>query len=52
MNDLVCYCFEHSAYDIQEDVKANNGRSMILEKILVAKKTGGCQCAITHPEGR
>jgi hypothetical protein len=52
MNDLVCYCFEYYADDIQEDVKANNGHSTILEEIVAAKKTGGCQCATTHPEGR
>jgi hypothetical protein len=50
--DLVCYCFEYSAEDIREDVRANDGRSTILEKIVVAKKSGGCQCAATHPEGR
>ena len=52
MNDLVCYCFEHSAHDIQEDVKAHKGRSTILEEIVAAKKAGRCQCATTHPEGR
>ena len=52
MNDLVCYCFEYSVHDIQEDVKANNGRSTILEAITAAKKAGGCHCATTHPEAR
>jgi len=52
MNDLVCYCFEYTAKDIQEDVRANDGRSLILEEIVVAKKAGGCNCATTHPEGR
>jgi len=52
MNDLVCYCFRYTAKDIQEDVRANNGRSLILEKIVAAKKSGGCHCATTHPEGR
>ncbi len=52
MNDLVCYCFGYTAKDIQADVRANNGRSLILEKIVAAKKSGGCHCATTHPEGR
>jgi hypothetical protein len=50
--DLVCFCFEYSVNDIQEDVKVNNGRATILEEIVAAKKAGGCQCATTHPEGR
>ena len=49
---LVCYCFEYSAEDIREDVRANDGRSMILEKIVAAKRAGGCQCGTLHPEGR
>ncbi len=52
MNDLVCYCFRYTARDIEEDVRANNGRSLILEEIVAAKKAGGCNCAATHPEGR
>lgn len=51
-NDLICYCFEYSVHDIQEDVRAHDGRSTILEKIVAAKKVGGCQCATTHPQGR
>ena len=52
MPDLVCYCFEYSTEDIREDVRANNGRSTILEEIVAAKRSGRCQCATTHPEGR
>ena len=52
MPDLVCYCFGYSADDIREDVRANNGRSTILEKIVAEKKAGGCQCGALHPEGR
>jgi len=52
VKDLICYCFEYSAEDIGEDVRANDGRSTILEKIVAAKKSGGCQCATLHPEGR
>ena len=52
MTDLICHCFGFSASDIRADAIANNGRSTILEKIVAAKRTGGCQCATTHPEGR
>jgi hypothetical protein len=52
MNDLICYCFEYSAHAIEEDVRAHDGRSTILEKIVAAKKAGECRCGITHPEGR
>ena len=52
MTDLVCYCFGFSTADIQEDVKANNGRSLILEKITAENKAGNCNCATSHPQGR
>ena len=52
MADLVCFCFGFSASDIREDVRANDGRSLILEKITAEKKAGNCQCAALHPEGR
>jgi len=49
--DLVCYCFGHSEDDILKDL-AENGRSTILDKIMKAKKSGGCQCAEKNPKGR
>ncbi len=52
MTDLICHCFEFSVSDIQSDVRAHGGRSLILEKIIAAKKAGTCQCATLHPEGR
>ena len=52
MKDLICYCFEYFADDIRKDVKENNGCSMIMQAILAAKRTGGCQCPTKHPEGR
>lgn len=50
--EFVCYCFGFTAADIQADVMANSGRSLILEKIVAAKRAGGCRCGETHPEGR
>ncbi len=52
MSDLVCYCFGFTAADIRADVIANNGRSLIREKIVEAKRSGGCRCSELHPEGR
>lgn len=50
-NDLVCYCFQYSKKQIEKDY-IDNGRSMILEKITLEKKTGGCDCALKNPKGR
>ncbi len=51
MEEMICYCFEYTAADIEQDLAAN-GRSTILEKILSAKKAGGCRCAEKNPKGR
>ncbi len=50
-NDLVCYCFQYTRKQIEKDY-IDNGRSMILEKITLEKKTGGCDCALKNPKGR
>ena len=50
-NDLVCYCFKYTKKQIEEDLVVN-GQSMILQKILLEKKTGGCGCAQKNPKGR
>jgi hypothetical protein len=49
--NLVCYCFGYSDEDILNDLD-KNGRSTIFEKIMEAKKSGGCQCAEKNPKGR
>lgn len=51
MEELVCYCFNHTASDIERDVRLN-GNSTILEKILSEKKAGACLCAVKNPKGR
>ncbi|NNL77126.1 MAG: hypothetical protein HKO68_12395 [Desulfobacterales bacterium] len=51
MNDFICYCFEYTREDIEQDV-VKNGRSLIMEKIQTEKKIGGCQCAEKNPKGR
>jgi len=49
MSDLVCYCFEYSRIDIEDDLR-RNGRSLIMEKIQAEKKLGNCQCAVKNPK--
>ncbi|MFO7811628.1 MAG: hypothetical protein R6V21_01565 [Pelovirga sp.] len=52
MTKTICYCYEYSDEDIKGDVRQNNGRSTILERIIAEKKKGACQCNTKHPEGR
>jgi len=51
MADLVCHCFGYTAQDILRDVE-EHGRSLIMEKIMEEKKSGGCDCANKNPKGR
>jgi hypothetical protein len=51
MNDLICYCFGYTAGDIRRDIE-ENGRSIIMEKIMVEKKAGACNCAEKNPQKR
>ncbi len=50
-NDLICYCFEYSKKDIEEDFHAN-GYSTILEKIKKEKGVNGCNCEVKNPQGK
>ncbi len=51
MSELVCYCFNHTAADIEQDIK-EHGKSTIMEKIMTDKKAGRCQCKTKNPKGR
>jgi hypothetical protein len=51
IGELICYCFEYTKADIEEDFRSN-GRSLIMERISTEKKLGNCQCAIKNPKGR
>jgi hypothetical protein len=51
LSNLICYCFEYTRQDIEDDLK-KNGRSLIGEKIQAEKKSGNCQCASKNPKGR
>ncbi len=50
-DDLVCYCFQYTKKQIEDDY-IDNGRSIILERIIAEKKAGGCECAQKNPKGR
>lgn len=50
-DDLVCYCFEYTKKDIENDFDENE-RSIIYEKIVSEKKAGGCNCASKNPSGK
>ena len=49
-DEIICYCFNHTRGDIAKDV-LRNGRSLILEKIIEAKRLGTCQCTVKNPRG-
>ena len=50
-DDLICYCFNYTKIDIEEDFNKNDG-STILEKITKEKSIGGCHCEVKNPKGR
>lgn len=50
-DELICYCFNHTARAIRDEV-LETGRSRIMERIIAAKKEGGCRCEDTNPKGR
>jgi hypothetical protein len=48
--EIICYCFNHTRAEIEYDYR-KNGRSVILEKIIDAKRLGTCQCRAKNPKG-
>ena len=50
-DDLVCYCFEYTKKDIDNDFN-ENGTSLIYKKIVFEKKAGACNCASKNPKGK
>lgn len=50
-DELVCFCFEFTRHDIEQDY-IKNGQSMIMAKIASEKASGGCDCAIKNPKRR
>jgi len=51
MKDYVCYCFEYTESDIRNEVTENNGHSLLLDRIVEARKQGTCQCEAKNPKG-
>ncbi|GAK56651.1 hypothetical protein U27_03614 [Candidatus Vecturithrix granuli] len=49
-DEMICYCFHYTAGDIRRDA-IEHGESTILQRILNAKRSGGCQCVEKHPKG-
>jgi hypothetical protein len=52
VNKTICYCFGYTAADIENDVRANNGKSQILKQIAQARQDHTCHCETKHPEKR
>jgi len=50
-DDLVCYCFDYTTQDIENDF-IEHGKSTIFENIARAKRNNGCDCAVKNPKGR
>ena len=48
--EIICYCFNHTRGEIERDAR-QNPRSLILEKIIDAKRLGACRCAAKNPKG-
>jgi copper chaperone CopZ len=46
----VCYCFDHSAEEIEDEIR-RTGRSSVVEQIKAAMKGPGCRCEYTNPLG-
>jgi NAD(P)H-nitrite reductase large subunit len=50
-DDFICYCFEYTKKNIEEDF-TTNGCSTILERIKREKSINGCNCEIKNPKGK
>jgi len=52
MDQKICYCFNYGEEEIWQDVYSNSGESIILNKIISAKRQNSCECVTKHPEAR
>lgn len=50
-NELVCHCFGYTRTAIEQDYR-RQGRSTMLERIILEQKKGGCNCIRNNPKGR
>jgi hypothetical protein len=51
MDEIICYCHNHTADDLERDV-LKHGRSLIMEQIITESKAGNCNCKSNNPKGR
>jgi hypothetical protein len=51
-DQMICYCFNYRESDLLKDLERHDGRSIILQEIVAAKRRGACQCASKHPQRR
>jgi len=51
MDEIICYCHNHTAGDLKEDVILH-GRSTLMEQIIAESKAGNCDCKSNNPKGR
>ncbi|MCF8057545.1 MAG: hypothetical protein K9K37_13030 [Desulfocapsa sp.] len=49
--EIICYCHNHTAADLEKDV-LEHGRSTIMEQIIAESKAGKCDCKTLNPKGR
>ena len=50
MADLICWCFDYTEQDILKDLE-QNGRSLIMDKIMEEKGKGGMRLRREEPQG-
>ncbi len=50
-NEKVCYCFNYTKQDIQEDFR-KYGKSTIMNHIVDEKRDGKCECESKNPGGK
>ncbi len=51
MDEMICYCHNYTAGDLEKDV-IEHGRSTIMEQITAESKAGNCNCKSNNPKGR
>lgn len=51
MDEMICYCHNYTASDLEKNV-IEHGRSTIMEQIILESKAGNCNCKKNNPKGR
>lgn len=50
-DEVVCFCFNYTKEDIENDFLVNNNHSKILDKIKKEKQNKRCDCKSKNPKG-